>query len=63
MLRAYIWLAWYGMVDGRLSGPRMRDAAFDHLFAGPGQLAVAAALGRDIHDDRAGRHAAHHLAR
>ena len=63
MFLAYIWLAWYGMVDGRFSGPMMRDAVLIDGLAGARQLAVAAALGRDIDDHRAGRHARHHLAR
>ena len=58
---AYIWLAWYGTVAGMLVGPRMVHAVFVHRLAGPGQLAVAAALGGEVDDHRARLHAAHHL--
>ena len=46
------------MVDGRFSGPRMVTPPCDHGLAGAGQFAIAAALGRDIDDHRARRHAA-----
>ena len=38
-----------------------RDALMHHRLARPRQLAIAAALGRDIHDHRTRRHGARHL--
>jgi len=48
----YIWLAWCGTV-----------AVLDDHLVGARQLAVPAALGGEVDDDRAGRHRGHHLAR
>ena len=42
-------------------GPENRHAVRDDDLVGLGQLAVAAALGRQIDDHRSGRHALHHL--
>ena len=51
MFFAYIWLAWYG---GRGEVGRTEDghAVCDHGFVGPRELAVAAALRRQVHDHR-----------
>jgi hypothetical protein len=47
---------------GQIDGSQHGDALFLDHFAGAGNFAVAAALGGQIHDHRAGRHAAQHLA-
>ncbi len=45
----------------QIQRPVDADAALHHHFAGTRQFAVAAALGGDIHNQRAGRHARHHF--
>ena len=45
----------------RIRRPEDRHAFVDDDFVGPGQLAVAAALGREVDDDRARRHAVDHF--
>ena len=57
MFLEYIWLAWTGIMLGRLSGPMMVTPCSMTIFARHGQFAVAARLGRQIDDDRAGPHA------
>ena len=60
MFFANIWLAWSAL-RGQVGRAEDRDAVFDDRFVGLGQLAVAAALGRQVDDHRAGRHAAHRV--
>ena len=47
----------------RIGRPQDGDAAVHDDLVRPRQLAVAAALGRQIDDDRARRHRFHHLGR
>ena len=63
MFFEYIWLAWYGTSAGGFDGPRIVTPLVHDDLVRPRQLAVAAALGRQIDDDRAGRHRLHHLGR
>ena len=61
MFFEYIWLAWYGTSAGGFEGPRIVTPLVDHDLVRPGQLAVAAALGGQVDDDRAGRHGFDHF--
>ena len=56
MFLAYIWLAWTGIVLGRLSCPMIVTPLCTTVSPGSGQLAVAAGLGGEVDDDRAGPH-------
>ena len=58
-LREYIWLACVGIVLGQVGQPDDGDAVPDDRLAGLGHLAVAAQLGGEVDDDRAGPHAPH----
>ena len=62
MFFEYIWLAWYGTSAGGFDGPRMVTPLVHDDFVGPRQLAVAAALGREVDDHRARRHGLDHFA-
>ena len=63
MFFEYIWLAWYGTSAAGFDGPRIVTPLWTTRLVGPGQLAVAAALGREVDDHRARRHGLDHLGR
>ena len=56
-------LAWNGIVAGRLSGARMVTPPTATVSPGLRQLAVAAAVGAEVHDHRARLHRPHHVGR
>ena len=63
MLREYIWLAWTATLLCKLVVPMMVTPFSTDRLAGLAELAVAALLGGEIDDDRAGLHGAHHVGR